>query len=304
MPRPWEADSEVSMEQAAYLIERQFPELSPLRIEPYGAGWDNMVFLVNGSLVFRFPRRKLAVPLIEHEMRVLREIAPHLTLPIPVPAFLGTSGGAYPYPFAGYAQLPGTTACRAGLTDSGRTQMAVPLAIFLAGLHGIPIDAATLAWAPRDELDRANVAKRGPMARQRLQALEPRLPDTDIPILLKLIDSLTCTSAFNGTLHWVHGDLYARHLLVDSAGWLCGAIDWGDVHLGDPAIDLSIAFSFLPPHARSLFRSAYGVIDGPTWDRARFRALHYGIILIEYGSDVDDAAIKAAGEYALRSAAC
>jgi aminoglycoside phosphotransferase (APT) family kinase protein len=79
-------------------------------------------------------------------------------------------------------------------------------------------------------------------------------------------------------------------------------IDWGDVHLGSPDLDLMIAFSFLPPAARVVFREAYGPLDAATWDRARHRALHYGISLLEYGIEVGDNALVAAGEYALRSA--
>ena len=100
----------------------------------------------------------------------------------------------------------------------------------------------------------------------------------------------------------MHGDLYARHLLVDEAKALAGVIDWGDVHVGDPALDLSIAFSFLPPAARHTFRQTYGEIDEATWARARFRALHYGAILVEYGANSADLAIKALGEYALQYA--
>jgi aminoglycoside phosphotransferase (APT) family kinase protein len=79
-------------------------------------------------------------------------------------------------------------------------------------------------------------------------------------------------------------------------------IDWGDAHLGDRALDLSIAFSFLPPAARPAFRAAYGPIDDATWDRARFRALFYGVVLVEYGLGIGDEAIRAAGAYALRAA--
>ena len=79
-------------------------------------------------------------------------------------------------------------------------------------------------------------------------------------------------------------------------------IDWGDVHLGDPALDLSIAFSFLPPAARSRFRQVYGAIDAATWQRARFRAIHYGALLVEYGRSIEDEALREMGAYALRCA--
>jgi aminoglycoside phosphotransferase (APT) family kinase protein len=39
-----------------------------------------------------------------------------------------------------------------------------------------------------------------------------------------------------------HGDLHARHLLVDDSGAATAVIDWGDVCVADPGIDLSIAY--------------------------------------------------------------
>ena len=61
------------------------------------------------------------------------------------------------------------------------------------------------------------------------------------------------------------------------------------MHCGDLALDLSIAFSFLPPEARDLFREAYGPIDEATWRLARFRALQYGTYLTPYAHAQSDA---------------
>ncbi len=40
--------------------------------------------------------------------------------------------------------------------------------------------------------------------------------------------------------------------LMDSNKKFTGIIDWGDVHFGDPAVDLQIVFTVLPSHAYSL----------------------------------------------------
>lgn len=45
-----------------------------------------------------------------------------------------------------------------------------------------------------------------------------------------------------GPLAVCHGDLHVRHLLVDRDGSATGVIDWGDLCLADPAVDLSIAY--------------------------------------------------------------
>jgi aminoglycoside phosphotransferase (APT) family kinase protein len=102
---------------------------------------------------------------------------------------------------------------------------------------------------------------------------------------------------------WVHGDLHPRHVIVGPRGELAGVIDWGDSHAGDPALDLAIAFTFLPRDARETFRVAYGAVDDASWDRARFRALHYGAHLTRYGKTVGDLAMLLVGERALRAAA-
>ncbi|MCA9730356.1 MAG: phosphotransferase, partial [Candidatus Eisenbacteria bacterium] len=70
---------------------------------------------------------------------------------------------------------------------------------------------------------------------------------------------------------------------------LSAIIDWGDVHAGDPAVDLSIAVGFLPPTARTVFAAAYGPIDDETWERARFRAIQHAAVTAVYAHDVGDA---------------
>jgi aminoglycoside phosphotransferase (APT) family kinase protein len=216
--------------------------------------------------------------------------------------FVGIPDEGYPYPFAGYELIPGTTACRCAWSDEQRVMSAPPLARFLAALHRIPVDEETLAWAPGDDIERANHQKRAPMMKERLRAIAPGVRGVDVDALLGLVDRLATAPSWAEPPRWVHGDLYARHLLVGDAHRLCGVIDWGDVHLGDPALDLSIAFSFLPAAGRGAFREAYGPLDAATWDRARFRALRYASLLIDYGADIGDAAIRAVGEYALRAA--
>src|SRR5919199_2315777 len=302
MGDPWDADIQITEDAAVNLIAEQFPELAPVQAVVLGVGWDNLALLVNVCWVFRFPHRKVAGDLLEREVRTRPLLAPHLPLPIPVPAFAGAPTVDYPYVFAGYALLPGGTACRVSLAEHERAALAPALAGFLAALHGIPITAETRAWAPGDDIARADVRRRAPQLKARLLANAARLPAQDVRALTALVDGLAAHSGRVQQSCWVHGDLYARHLLVDEGAALTGVIDWGDVHVGDRALDLSIAFSFLPPAARYTFRQAYGEIDEATWVRARFRALHYGAILVEYGANSADPAIKALGEYALQYA--
>jgi aminoglycoside phosphotransferase (APT) family kinase protein len=124
----WDADVELSDTAAARLIETQFPSLRPALVERIGVGWDNTAYRVNARFVFRFPRRRIAADLIEHEVAALPILAPHLPVSIPIPEFVGMPEDDYPYPFVGYPRIAGTTACHRDLTDDVRAANAVPLA--------------------------------------------------------------------------------------------------------------------------------------------------------------------------------
>jgi len=295
----WEADITLTQEDAGRLVERQFPELAPAKLEVLGAGWDNAAYVVNGRWVFRFPRRKAFAGLLENEMRYLPRLAPHLPLRIPEPVWHGRPEEAFPYPFAGYALLPGETACAVQWTAEERLRNAPVLGRFLATLHGLPVDEQTRAKAPGDELGRADLKKRAPILRERLAQVEAKQVEVDGATVRAWLSRLEDTPPWTQRTCWVHGDLYARHLLVDEQHGLTGVLDWGDVHLGDPAIDLTIAFTFLPPEARGAFREAYGDIDEATWNRARFRAFHYGVLLLNYGTSIGDEAMTRVARDAL-----
>lgn len=73
--RPWTPECVVSTPLARELIASQFPALSPAHVEPLASGWDNTVYRVNHQYVFRFPRRRLAVELLDVELRLLAVIA-------------------------------------------------------------------------------------------------------------------------------------------------------------------------------------------------------------------------------------
>jgi len=289
------------MADAAMLIGQQFPALAPVRLTTLGAGWDNAAFLINDTLVFRFPLRQALASLLLREAEILPRLTPHLPLPVPNPEYIGVPTTAYPFAFAGYRFLPGRTADQQPPSMPGRTDLAHALAKFLAALHRIPLDTETRRWAPGDEITRADMVGRAPGVGARLTANAAALAPEQVAALIALVDDLATTPPARETC-WVHGDLYARHLLLDDGNRLTGVIDWGDAHLGDPALDLSIAYSFLPTQARRIFIAAFGDTDPAIWRRARFRAIHYGATLTEYGATVGDHAIKDLGLDALRFA--
>lgn len=296
----WTPERVVTTELAQALIEAQFPDLAPVRVSLLGTGWDNTAFVINERWVFRFPRRTIAAPLLTHELNILQAVAPTLSLPVPVPERIGTPTEDFPWLFAGYRMLEGRTACRANLDEAQRSAAAAPLGRFLKELHAFPVAEAKALGAPDDEIGRMDVIKRVSVTLPRLQTLEEAgllTPQSRRNLVSFLEEQTVPTDPRPRAL--CHGDLYVRHLLVDDAGRPAGVIDWGDLHVGDPAVDLAIAFSFLPPGARDAFWDAYGTPDGTTRRLARLRALAHTVNLQGYAHDVEDQDLLRETQFAL-----
>jgi len=290
----WDAEFVVDPALARTLIREQFPALGAT-IEPFGSGWDNTAYLVDGGLVFRFPRRRIAVRLMECETRVLPRLAGRLPVPIPNPEWAGAPTEAFPWPFSGYRRLVGRTADSVDLTKEERRALAEPLGAFLRALHDVPVDGLGL---PDDELRRTDFGQRMPMLVERLGTLEDAGLIPSSRPWLRLFENGGFPAPAERSVP-VHGDLYERHLLVDEAHRVCGVIDWGDVHAGDPGVDLSLLYRFFPAAARDGFLRAYGDIDARTARMARLRAAFHAVMVAFFAHSTGDAAMLRAGVTAL-----
>lgn len=79
---------------------------------------------------------------------------------------------------------------------------------------------------------------------------------------------------------WLHADLLAENLLV-RGGRLAGLLGLGGLAVGDPTVDLVVAWEVLDAEGRAAFRDAVGV-DESTWLRGRGWALAIAAITFPY----------------------
>lgn len=299
--KPWMPEVEVSPALAAALIDSQCAALAPARVTLMGEGWDNTAYLVNDEWVFRFPRRSIAVPLIETEARVLPRLAPRLPYPIPTPVWFGRPDGSYKWPFLGYRRLDGRVASDVDMNDDARAALAEPVARFLRALHDVPLTDAQSWGAPPGLFDYLDGARLERLVRPGLADLVTRGILQDLTPWLRVLEAGLAALPLDETRCVVHGDFYSRHLLVDAAGRMCGVIDFGDMHLDHPALDLSSLWTVLPPRAREQFFAIYGEVDARALAAARLRALTSGLAQEAYGRDVGDVRIEREGLLALQS---
>lgn len=225
------------------------------------------------------PRRAAVVAALRREIALLPRLAPLLPAPIPVPLFVGEPRAGFPFPYAGYAILPGAEACDVSLDARERTALALELARFLSALHAVDLDADL----PVDATGRADMQRRVPLAREWLERLATaglwRAPPT-VGALLDAAASLPASTAATT----VHGDLHFRHVLVDG-GRLSGVIDWIDLGRADPAVDLQLIWSFLDDAGRAAFLDTYGSVSDEALIRSKVVALFLAAVLAHYGHE-------------------
>lgn len=267
--KPWVPEIDVNEKLARRLISTQFPSFENATVRRIGSGWDNAAYLVEEHLVFRFPQRAIAAPLMENELANLPLLAPQLPVPIPAPVWAGHPDGEYPWRFGGYELLLGTSASSRTLLDDERRELAGDLGRFLRALHDVDPEPLLAAGLPADVIGR----------------LDPgRLRVGEAPL--------------EGEKRVVHGDLYALHLLLDTNDKLCGVIDWGDLHYGLPAVDLAVVHLMVPPRFHDAFFTIYGAVEERAWRFARYRARHHASIALEYALARGDRGLQRACEIA------
>ena len=87
--------------------------------------------------------------------------------------------------------------------------------------------------------------------------------------------------------------IFISKILVNEYGIVSGIIDWGDLSVGHPACDLSIAYSYLPPYARGVFFETYGGVDEETKLLARLIAVYIAVLILMQSVDDGNEAIAA-----------
>jgi aminoglycoside phosphotransferase (APT) family kinase protein len=277
---------EISVDEA--LTRRllgQFPELAGAPMRKLAEGWDNSVWLVAEQYAFRIPHREIAIPGFRRELEVLPRL-PELSLPVPRPLFVGAPDEDFPWPFFGAELLPGSEAGDAGLDDDARVEVGVELGRFLRELHRVELGVEL----PYDPNGRADMQRRSTLARQQLAAVEELGVWRAPPRVEELLDEAQLLPPPHAPV-LAHGDLHFRHLLVAS-GAASGVIDWGDVCLADPAIDLPLLWSFVPPEGRAAVLDAYGPVDEAQLLRCRVLAIQLCAALAEYGRVEGNAAVE------------
>ena len=271
--------ADITVDVVACLISTQFPEWADLPIRPVALdGWDNTTFRLGEEMSVRLPSHKMYVPQIDKEHRWLPALAPHLPLPIPRPIAKGKPGCSFPSPWSIYGWLEGEPAAIVGVRDHDR--LADELAAFLRALRSASIEGGPPAGSH-------SFNRGGPVSawdEQTRTTIDQCAGAIDGDGAIAVWDA-AMAAEWAGPNVWVHGDVTGSNLLMRDDR-LCGVIDFGCAAVGDPACDLTAAWTMFEETSRRVFVQAVAC-DEDTWSRARGWALWKAVIDIP-GRPADD----------------
>jgi aminoglycoside phosphotransferase (APT) family kinase protein len=266
----WKAG--ITVEVVSCLISEQFPQWADLEICPVALdGWDNTTFRLGEEMTVRLPSHQRYVPQIDKEQRWLPVLAPQLPVPIPRPIAKGSSGCGFPGPWSIYGWLEGEPAAIVGVTDYDL--LASDLAGFLAALQHVATEDGPPPGAH-------SFNRGGPVSvwdEQTRTTIGELAGDIDADGALEAWEA-ALAAEWDGADVWVHGDVTGSNLLLRDDR-LCGVIDFGCAAVGDPACDLTAAWTLFTATSRARFMNALPFDEG-TWARARGWALWKALIEI------------------------
>lgn len=285
MKNIWDPTHVLNVDDVNLILLEQFPSIPIVSIEKIGEGFDNTVFNLNNETLLRFPRRDIAVKILEIEERLLPYLKNHVEIQTTFPILFGKSSKLFPWPFLGYNFIKGNPPIT--LNKEERIQLIEPIAKFLKQLHSIPVKELFKLDIPYDELRRLDIGYRLPKLKQySSQAIQLNLiPNEDgLKYYIKNLKDIKC----NTKLSLVHGDFHFKNIIVNENNMFQGVIDWGDAHIGQKEVDLSIVYSLIPSDSRDIFFNLYGNVSEESKKVAKFKAIFTIILLLLYANDLND----------------
>lgn len=267
------------------LVDHALPAYAALPLRPLGhTGSTNALFRLGDDLLVRLPRQAGGSTAIDKEARWLPRVGP--LLPVDVPSIVALGG-----PDLGYTErwsvvrwIPGDVPPSVGPeipVDPIRRPLALDLAGVIGALRRIEVPADALRDPALRSYRGEPLTTRDSPTRRGIEACRS-IPGLDLDAALRVWDHAVTLPGLDpeDAPRWYHGDLAPENLLVRD-GRLGAVLDFGELSIGDPTVDLIAAWGVLDAPAREAFRRSMDLNDA-SWLRGRAWALSLAVLTFPY----------------------
>ena len=279
-------------EECARIIEKIFPQLKIEKVQPMQHGWDSFVVSVNDEYVFRFPLRPMVEKMLRREILLLPELAIELPVPIPNFKYIWQGSEEQQQMFVGYPMIQGIPLSKFPPFESTRKEeIAKLLGHTLSILHSYSLEKAVEAGQKPKNIEIWKESYREMLDKHKNKSFHLMGPDIQKKSVEIFDEVLENDDFFRFKLVLIHGELAPdAHILWNpETEEITGIIDWGDVRIGDPALDFTGLLCDCGPEFTKMVLANYENNKDPTMlDRAAWYMKLFGFYFIEYGQTIDD----------------
>ena len=277
----------IDVELVRGLVSRAMPAYADAPIRRLASsGSTNVLFRLGEDLLVRLPRQPGGSATISKEAEWLPVVGPLLPVAVPDVVAVFRPDSAYPEHWSVVRWIEGAHPDVVDPDTAADPRREILARNLVAVLHALrhaqlPTGANNLPQlqsyrgeplATMDETTRENL--------EHCRAVEGFEFDLDAAEQIWTEAMALPGVADRPAPRWYHGDLAAENLLMRHEA-LTAILDFGSLAVGDPTVDLVVAWEVLDPPARELFRKQVGV-DDATWLRGRAWALSISLMIWYY----------------------
>jgi aminoglycoside phosphotransferase (APT) family kinase protein len=274
----------VDVELVRALVGRAMPEYADAPVRRLASsGSTNSLFRLGDELLVRLPRQPGGSATISKEATWLPVLGPRLPVSVPDVVAVFEPDRDYPERWSVVRWIdgehpevvdPGTS------VDPRREDLAMDLAAVLEALQQAEVPTDAVNDPDLQGYRGEPLATMDPATRENIERCRS-LGDFgfDLDAAERIWDEAMTLPAAAGppTPRWYHADLAAENLLMRD-GRLTAVLDFGGLSVGDPTVDLVVAWEILDPPAREVLRRQLGVEDA-AWLKGRAWALSITLMI-------------------------
>jgi aminoglycoside 2''-phosphotransferase len=274
------------MERYIERIKQVYPSLSIKDCQLNEIGQNNDVLIVNGTMVFRFPKYEKGIDSLKKETEILEAIKNKVSIPIPKPIYQSFENWEVGKAFVGYELIQGSPLWKASFgrikNEEILNRLASQLVTFLIETHSISKKTLPLEETnPREQM--VNLYQK--IQNKLYPFMNVKAQRQISHSFENFLHSETCLT-LNTTL--VHGDFGATNILWNPDTYnISGIIDFGGSGIGDPAYDFA---GILSSYGEDFFNMCLNLYPNGTdiSERVKFYRSTFSLQEALHGVENDD----------------
>lgn len=247
----------------------------PIKIKKYSYkryAFGNDVFIINDTVVFRFPRTEQAINHLKYEIDFLKFLKDRVKINIPNYSYVSKNGD-----FAGYYKISGkilTPSTFKHLSKKNKEKVVNQLIQFVSDFHRIKLnDFAKYKPGKRDDF--IPIEKK--IEDELKNKLFPKLSKKEVETVRNFYKESKKYLRNIPSACAIHGDLYAYNVIWDKDKSETGVIDFSDYMIGDPARDFEVFYDYGSKYAEIAYKKYEGRKDKDFLQRAQIYYKVHGI---------------------------